>query len=47
MDQKALTRFEPDAERVDATFDKEILKITVPKCAVADEKIRKIQVKGS
>lgn len=39
--------FEPDADRVEATFDKGILKVTVPKSAKADEKIRKIQVKGT
>jgi HSP20 family protein len=39
--------FEPDADRVEATFDKGILKVTVPKSAKAGEKIRKIQVKGT
>ncbi len=39
--------FEPDADNIQASFDKGILKITVPRSPRAQEKIRKIEVKGA
>lgn len=39
--------FEPDADNVEAAFEKGILKITVPKSAKAAEKLRKIAIKGT
>ena len=39
--------FEPDADNSHATFDKGILKITIPKSPRAEEKVRKIAVKGA
>ena len=39
--------FEPDADNVEATFEKGVLKITVPKSANAAEKVRKIAITGA
>lgn len=39
--------FEPDAEKIAASFDKGILKIIVPRSAKAADKVRKIAVKST
>jgi HSP20 family protein len=39
--------FEPDADKIAASFDKGVLKIVVPRSAKAVEKVRKIAVKAT
>lgn len=39
--------FEPDADNVEASFDKGVLKIVVPKSPKAEEKVRKIAIKNA
>ena len=39
--------FEPDADKVDASFDKGVLKVTVPRSAAAEKSVKKIAIKAS
>lgn len=38
--------FEPDADKVKASFDKGVLKVMVPRSAAAEKQTRKIAIKG-
>ena len=39
--------FEPDADKVEASFDKGVLRVIVPRSAAAERSISKIAIKGS
>jgi HSP20 family protein len=39
--------FEADIDRVEASFDKGVLKISVPRSAAAEKQVKKIAIKGS
>jgi len=39
--------FEADTEKVEASFDKGVLKISVPRSVAAEKKVKKIAIKGS
>ena len=39
--------FEPDQDKLEASFDKGVLKIFVPRSAAAAKQVKKIQIKGS
>jgi HSP20 family protein len=39
--------FEPDADKVEASFEKGVLRVIVPRSAAAEKSIRKIAIKGS
>ena len=38
--------FEPDADKVQASFENGVLKIEVPRSAAAEKQVRKIAIKG-
>lgn len=38
--------FEPDAEKVEASFENGVLKIQVPRSAAAEKQVRKIEIRG-
>jgi HSP20 family protein len=38
--------FEPDADKVKASFDKGVLKVMVPRSAAAEKQVKKIAIKG-
>jgi HSP20 family protein len=38
--------FEPDADKVNASFDKGVLQVTVPRSKAAEKKIKKIKING-
>ena len=38
--------FEADTDKVEASFDKGVLKISVPRSAAAEEQVKKIPIKG-
>ena len=39
--------FEPDADKVQANFDKGVLKVMVPRSAAAEKSVKKIAIKGN